>query len=118
MKNRWTTVKEWEYRGYALQVKRCDYPKEVQLVAPSLGVGYYTGYVITDKLIPNAEGELDVHGGVTYQKEDANGFMTYGFDCAHWNDSIEVQNEAFAIAECERLADAIAAYVQDESVEL
>ena len=116
MKNNWTTVKEWQYRGYTLQVKRCGYPQAVQRVAPSLGVGYYTGYVIADKEIETYH-DLDVHGGITYCERGANGLSTYGFDCAHAGDSIDIQDEAFAVAECERLADAISAYAQPESAD-
>lgn len=110
----WTTVREWQYKGCTLKVKFHDWGH------PEMeAYKHFNGYVTADKVIPHesAQMELDVHGGITYYQEEANGRITYGFDCAHAGDSYLVQDEAYTAKECERLADAIFDFAVDESVE-
>ena len=47
---------------------------------------------------------VDVHGGITYNDfYDGKGYCI-GFDCAHYQDTIEVQTLEYCINECESLA--------------
>ena len=51
---------------------------------------------------------VPVHGGITYARQDDEG-MVYGFDCAHAGDEEKswLKDEAWLMAECERMAFAI-----------
>ena len=47
---------------------------------------------------------VDVHGGITYNDfYDDKGYCI-GFDCAHYQDTIEVQTLEYCISQCESLA--------------
>ena len=54
---------------------------------------------------------IDVHGGVTYAKFEADGCFWVGFDCAHWGDGAfeepngVVKTEDFVMAELARLVE-------------
>ncbi len=54
--------------------------------------GHFCGYCFLPKGHPwenNDDFEIDVHGGITYQKKDPDtGQMVVGFDCAHLHDII------------------------------
>lgn len=49
---------------------------------------------------------VPVHGGITYAKEQPDGSMIYGFDCAHWGDDNDARciSKEWLTAECERMA--------------
>ena len=56
---------------------------------------------------------VDVHGSLTFSSSVAGenypvktkNLWWFGFDCRHYGDSIEVQNEEYVVMECERLAE-------------
>lgn len=52
------------------------------------------------------EDDIVVHGGLTFSGdiEDVDGFLL-GFDCAHYGDSPEVQDEEYTLNECKKLVD-------------
>ena len=47
---------------------------------------------------------VDVHGGITYNNIYNGKGYCIGFDCAHYQDTIEVQTLEYCINECESLA--------------
>lgn len=63
---------------------------------------------------------VPVHGGITYAKQDVDGSMVYGFDCAHAEDDEkpETRDVEWLKAECERMAEAIKIAVRYESLYL
>lgn len=82
-------------------------------------MGHYCGYVRFPKR-PVREKEYEgiltyvpVHGGITYAKEDEDGSMVYGFDCAHGGDWTETCPRGHkwtleeVVAETEKMAIAI-----------
>ena len=71
-------IKEWIYRGLPCRV-----------IHTRLS---YCGYVGIPKEHPMAkfpyyEIDIEVHGGITF-REEAEGIIWYGFDCAHAGDEI------------------------------
>ncbi|MEN6426082.1 MAG: hypothetical protein ABFE13_12005 [Phycisphaerales bacterium] len=77
--------------------------------------GHYCGYVRFPKRPvrePGYEGIIayvPVHGGVTYDHQDEDGSMVYGFDCGHYDDdnNPDLRNPKWLHDECERMAVAI-----------
>lgn len=71
---------------------------------------YRCGYVKVDKENKNyglSYDDLDdmcVHGGVTFSDFIGEDYW-FGFDCAHCNDSFEIQTLQYCEYECERLAE-------------
>jgi hypothetical protein len=66
--------------------RRASYARLLQC-APERAYTHYCGYVRLGG--PVADEKLDwltVHGGITYEKRDADGTAVYGFDCAHVGD--------------------------------
>lgn len=60
---------------------------------------------------------VPVHGGITYASENVEtGTMTYGFDCAHYNDdkNPNCTDEVWLKNECEKMAKYIKAIVPFE----
>lgn len=104
-------VRNEKYKGYNVYVKRvytenmhwfCGYV-EVPYEHPCFG------------LYSELEGALFVHGGLTFgdTAEFADGYLI-GFDCAHYGDSPEVQDEEYTFNECKRLVDQL---IEIEKVE-
>jgi hypothetical protein len=60
--------------GYSFQIKRNDFG----CLCGYLRVPSYHPWVIARDF-----NDVDVHGGVTYEKEQENGDAIIGFDCAH-----------------------------------
>lgn len=94
------------YRDYVFQVVFYDMPM----------IPHYCGYVVIndDDIIPrdnDPEGDFDYdaygiecHGGLTFGRV-INGQNVIGFDCAHFDDTPEVQNLAFCVQECKSIID-------------
>lgn len=66
--------------------------------------GHLCGYVTTFHAVKDYEDVLDVHGGITFMTENADGSFTYGFDCAHGGDTLEYWNKDRVCQEAEDLA--------------
>lgn len=119
-----TTVKEWTYRGCKLHINYIKHLTDKQLESvkhiPRLGIndtlfsGHHCGYVTCDIVMDdNTILEIDVHGGITASWVE-NGLYTYGFDCAHYQDTFEYWNIDRVVKETERLADNILAWASDD----
>jgi hypothetical protein len=54
-------------------------------------MGHRCGYVGTDDKAFEGKGyddiDVEVHGGLTYARTEADGLLWYGFDCAHYGDA-------------------------------
>ncbi len=63
---------------------------------------------------------VPVHGGITYARQDDDGTMVYGFDCAHADDDNNplLQDLDWLKAECQRMVAAILAAASVESLYL
>lgn len=111
------TVKEWQYKNMALSIiwgqmlTHADLDKvENQLLKTDstfreMANGHHCGYVETD--LELSEDEIDnvaVHGGITYNESTTDGYK-YGFDCAHYQDTIAYWNIERVAKETEHLAD-------------
>ncbi len=76
---------------------------------------HYCGYVRYPKRFTIESGYdgfltyVPVHGGLTYTKEDTNGSIVYGFDCAHCDDGGNplCRDLDWLTAECERMDTAL-----------
>jgi len=119
------TVKRWNYAGHECLLRKVSgaFPqKSILQFGDNIPREWFCGYVEISKeeeevsilkastpQIANAVPiiDIDCHGGITFCQEisfDALPPKFYiGFDCAHYGDSIEKQDEKFCIAECERI---------------
>lgn len=98
------------------------------------GLGeHYCGYVRLRELPPHhtdegfdAEVDVNVHGGVTYQARSNDGSWVFGFDMSHVDDftrtnaghgalRLEARNIEWVREECERLSVALLTAPQDGS---
>lgn len=78
-------------------------------------LGHYCGYVRFPKRFMRETGYngiltyVPVHGGLTYAKEDKEGSIVYGFDCAHAGDETNpaVKDMNWLIEQCKLMARAI-----------
>lgn len=91
---------EDEYRGYKYRI---------ELNTVSILGNYYCGYVDIPKGhkyhgLDYDEIPVDCHGGLTYGSFE-DGIYVIGFDCAHYMDSIDVQNEEYCEEECKSIID-------------
>lgn len=89
-------VKEFNYKGYACDIKKIDYTDEnieglfSSKEDYSMRKWWYCGYVF----LPNFKVELKddinniMHGGITYEYE-YEGTTVLGFDCNHATDTDE-----------------------------
>jgi len=89
-----------EYRGYKYELKRSTL---------SVIGDYYCGYVSIPKWhkyygVDYDEIPIDCHGELTYGKKIDESYII-GFDCAHLDDNIQIQNEAYCVLECESIID-------------
>ena len=107
-------VKKEDYRGYTIVVKKI-FEDGIYPIFPDESVRstWFCGYVVIPEDHPfygedydEVEGYVDVHGGVTFSGEldGIDGFLL-GFDCNHYCDSPEVQDEEYTFNECKRLVD-------------
>jgi len=76
-------VKEWTYQGFTCRVIHTEFS--------------YCGYVGVDNKHSKAvkgidESDLDIHGGLTF-KEEIEGVIWFGFDCAHAGDEITISGK-------------------------
>ena len=107
-------VRKEDYRGYTIVVKKFHeddfYPF---LTDESVNNIWYCGYAVIPEDHPfygadydDVEDDIDVHGGLTFSGdiEDVDGFLL-GFDCAHYGDSPEVQDEEYTLKECKKMVD-------------
>ena len=85
---------EWvdETTGYICNVSKVDFEftKEMKLFYNMEGE-HRCGYVTFPTEIANTIDmyDLDVHGGITWSEDNEDGTSTWGFDCAHYGDSIK-----------------------------
>lgn len=100
---RYEIIRSENYRGYKIYVSR-NYNAIMQ---------WYCGYVKVPRSHPffgaqyqEIEDDIEVHGGLTFSGIAifANGYLI-GFDCAHYGDSPEVQNEEYTLNECKKIVD-------------
>ena len=107
-------VRKEDYRGYTIVVKKFHedgfYPF---LIDTSVNNTWYCGYAVIPEDHPfygadydEVEDEIDVHGGLTFsgKLDDIDGYLL-GFDCNHYGDTPEVQDEEYALSECKKLVD-------------
>lgn len=107
-------VKKEDYRGYTIVVKKFHengyYPF---LIDTGINNTWFCGYAVIPEDHPfygadydDVEGDVDVHGGLTFSGEldEIDGFLL-GFDCNHFGDSPEVEDEEYTLSECKRLVD-------------
>lgn len=103
-----------DYRGYTIVVKRFHedgfYPF---LIDTSVNNIWHCGYAVLPEDHPyygadydDVEDDIDVHGGLTFscELEDIDGYLL-NFDCNHYGDNPEVQNEEYTLSECKKLVD-------------
>lgn len=88
-----TTELAYQFGGAYIQIKFLQNFSEEYAAANGLDIGHRCGYVTvaTDKEYSNCyldDFDYDVHGNITYNSYD-NGLLTLGFDCGHWEDSLE-----------------------------
>lgn len=100
-------VKTWEHDGIKFMILDMVWADRVKVLAPMLH-DYYCGYCnLPTKLdYQVAESDVDVHGGITFQRDEPDGTFTYGFDCAHALDEINpsLRDLNFITEECESMA--------------
>ena len=85
--------------------------KKLSMIMPDFTntLKYRCGYVKVDRENKNYKLSYDdledvyVHGGVTFS-DFIDGEYWFGFDCAHYNDSFEIQSLEYCVYECENLA--------------
>lgn len=106
-------VKKEDYRGYTIVVKK--FCEKLYPFFPGISLNniWFCGYAVIPEDHPfygedydEVEGYVDVHGGLTFSGEldGIDGFLL-GFDCNHYGDSPEVQDEEYTLSECKRLVD-------------
>lgn len=119
------TIRKWEYKGVMLEVKKISLISKEQWelaalvsggdTADILKTGHHCGYATVSLTLGNGELEkhrykdyghpdIDVHGGVTFYQNNADGTATYGFDCAHAWDKFEDWDADKVSQECQSLA--------------
>lgn len=104
------TVRQWEYKGMMLEVKHINLFSDfsdIDGLHTDLTNGHHCGYVTISHraLGENEVNSLEVHGGITFQEEHAHlNRYTYGFDCAHYNDTIAHWDAERVSQECQDLA--------------
>ena len=74
------------------------------------GVQYHENY----KKDTTPEDTIDVYGGITYSGEgkypvSSNDLWWFGYDCNHYQDITNPKSVGFCIAECQKMADQLAA---------
>lgn len=107
-------VKKEKYRGYTIVVKKYwengIYPL---FVDTSEFTTWYCGYAVIPVDHPfygldydEVEDDIDVHGGLTFsgKLDELEGYLL-GFNCNHFGDTPEVENEEYTLNECKRLVD-------------
>lgn len=120
-----TIAKVWSYKkGTQCCIKYNKYPEESIKRMKDLDAKFggrqmsrydwYCGYVAFPglngesslKSIEDCENETDVHGGITYTKEE-EGALIFGFDCNHFGDvdRPEATDLDWLTKETERMAD-------------
>lgn len=107
-------VKKENYRGYTIVVKKfCEDSIYPFFPDTSVNIVWFCGYAVIPEDHPfygadydDVEDGIDVHGGLTFSGEldGIYGFLL-GFDCNHYCDSPEVQDEEYTLSECKRLVD-------------
>lgn len=112
-----TIVKEWNNNGVTFMVKHVrlfpveDIPEQYRdheddPMYDDILHGHHCGYATLPGMLPDEEvlDRIDVHGGITYRAQNANGTYTIGFDCARYGDTLEDWPIERVAAECERMA--------------
>lgn len=71
-------------------VTQAGLPARVQIMP----MGHRCGYVGVSKEVFEGKGyddlDIEVHGGLTYARDEEDGLRWYGFDCAHLGDARDV----------------------------
>lgn len=85
-----------EVRCYP-EVKKGLFTYQVKLITFAANHSHHCGYVSFPSVLREfiIADELQVHGGVTFDKEIENGLYCIGFDCAHSGDSSVMGDPAF-----------------------
>jgi hypothetical protein len=105
------TEREWESHGLSCRVVRITRG----VLAPEWRCGYvhvphgHPWYIAGDEW----DDTLDVHGGITLRRPSGD-VMVYGFDCAHFGDSMEEWTLDAVVAETERLAEQLSTRLPEE----
>lgn len=113
---RHSVVKEWKTKeGYKAVIRKIEMEtfNPISFLFPS---SWLCGYVGVPKSHPLYGKSMDhrsvrsipVHGRITFSDNcswNEDDFWYFGFDCAHGGDSIEDQNDAYVVKECEFLSD-------------
>lgn len=104
---KWYLIKKWKTKaGLTAYVNLCEWDRE--FIKSDILPDHYTGYVE----VPNGDetdyyrdGELNVHGGVTFCgiMQDI-GSKVVGFDMAHYGDEKIPNPIEYAVEQCEKLA--------------
>lgn len=107
-------VRKEDYRGYTIVVKKYQENGIYPLFVDTSGfTTWFCGYAVIpeDHLFygvdyDDVEDEIDVHGGLTFSGEldEVDGYLL-GFDCNHYGDTPEVQDEEYTLNECKSLVD-------------
>lgn len=106
-----TTELAYQFGEVYIEIKFLQNFSEEYAALNGLDVGHRCGYVTvsrdngdgTFRSFSKAEDSYEVHGGVTYVREQG-GMATIGFDCAHVGDSLETCTLEYVRQECESLA--------------
>lgn len=98
--------------GLKARICQCVWSDEVKGIASSLH-DFFTGYVQTPDAVQISDSEqdsFDVHGGVTFTQgklPDVEEGEWIGFDMHHVGDDEIKDQESYARAQCEKLAEQI-----------
>lgn len=100
----------WEHDGIRFMLIEHVWSESIKFSGYGLD-DYYCGYCNLDVELPYdvAELEVNVHGGVTLQRDERDGTHTYGFDCVHAFDEQNplLRDEEYLVAQCESMAQQI-----------
>lgn len=110
--------KIWEHDGIRFMIIEHVWAERIRNIAPVLGMGHFCGYCNLSVLVLDYN-RVDVHGGITLYRSEQDGTYTYGFDCAHWNDSENplLRDLDWLTSECERMAEQIVRIYNDEEID-
>jgi hypothetical protein len=122
-------IRHWDYKGVILEVKHIRIMEEARALAlmtemgdldSHLLHGHHCGYATIAKNAGNGElanylddyghPDIEVHGGVTFFVDNGE-TVTYGFDCAHYNDSMSYWDAERVSEECQKLANQLRSIV-------
>ena len=109
-------VKNEVYKGYTIVVRRLGYKNVPDSLRFCL-FDYFCGYIEVPrnhkyyfKSYYEIEDEINVHGGLTFSGyiEDYKGIKSayyIGFDCGHYGDRPDLQDEEYTLKECKKVVE-------------